>query len=144
MTEIDVLESDLTTDIVLEDSEEIVVLEAPTTDVLLVGSTGPSGDPGPATEGATGQSAYQLAVSLGFIGSEAEWIASLGAGAYEHVQVNPLEVWTVQHNLGYRPAGLHIITDDGDEVDPASLAYSSDTVAVITFTEPYSGTAYLS
>lgn len=41
----------------------------------VVGEPGPQGEPGPA--GADGLSAYEVAVDNGFIGSEAEWLASL-------------------------------------------------------------------
>lgn len=39
------------------------------------GETGPQGDPG--ADGADGDSAYQVAVTNGFIGTEAEWLDSL-------------------------------------------------------------------
>ena len=39
------------------------------------GATGPQGDTGP--QGLTGLSAYQVAQSNGFTGTESEWLASL-------------------------------------------------------------------
>lgn len=43
-----------------------------------IGPAGPAGDPGPAgADGANGDSAYQVAVDNGFVGTEAEWLASL-------------------------------------------------------------------
>lgn len=105
-------------DFTIKIDESIVVVASAN-----IGPAGPKGDPGePGLQGTTGPS----------------------GGSYEHTQVTPGTVWTIQHNLGYRPAGLHIITDAGDEVEPASWAYSSADITVLTFTESYSGTAYLS
>jgi hypothetical protein len=42
------------------------------------GTTGPQGDPGPAgSAGADGDSAYEVAVANGFVGTESAWLASL-------------------------------------------------------------------
>lgn len=41
------------------------------------GPQGPQGLTGPAGPAGSGQSAYQLAVSLGFVGTEAQWLSSL-------------------------------------------------------------------
>jgi hypothetical protein len=44
----------------------------------LTGATGPTGPQGPqGATGATGSSAYQVAVAGGFVGTEAQWLASL-------------------------------------------------------------------
>ena len=44
------------------------------------GDTGPEGDPGPQGDaGPTGQSAYELAVELGFVGTEQDWLDELAA-----------------------------------------------------------------
>jgi hypothetical protein len=46
--------------------------------VYLAGQRGDKGEPGdPGTPGATGASAYQVAVAAGFVGTEAQWLASL-------------------------------------------------------------------
>jgi hypothetical protein len=57
-------------------------VEAHTVVLALAGLQGPPGDgvgiPGPAgTDGADGASAYQVAVAAGFVGTEAQWLASL-------------------------------------------------------------------
>lgn len=119
-------------------------------EVVLAATVGPPGPPGPdgdpGQQGTTGQSAYDLAVVNGFVGTEQEWLASLAGGltSYEHTQVTPSTVWTMQHNLGYRPAGFRFITDQDGWVEEDSIAYSSTSVAVATFTFAYSGTGYVS
>lgn len=66
------------------------------------------GPPGPA--GQPGKSAYEIAVANGFVGTEAEWLASLATGgfkpAYRHNQTQPSATWTINHNLGYYPGGV--------------------------------------
>ncbi|ABN78435.1 collagen-like protein [Cereibacter sphaeroides] len=42
---------------------------------LPAGTAGPQGEPGPT--GAEGRSAYEVALDAGFVGTEAQWIASL-------------------------------------------------------------------
>ncbi|AZB63132.1 collagen-like protein [Cereibacter sphaeroides] len=42
---------------------------------LPAGTAGPKGEPGPT--GAEGRSAYEVALDAGFVGTEAQWIASL-------------------------------------------------------------------
>lgn len=52
--------------------------QGPAGSVGPAGATGPAGDPGaPGADGADGKSAFQTAVENGFIGTEAQWLASL-------------------------------------------------------------------
>lgn len=71
----------------------VILTEEAVTDVLFVDGAGPRGDKGDkgdtgepgadgvngtnGTNGVDGKSAYQLAVDAGFVGTEAQWIASL-------------------------------------------------------------------
>jgi hypothetical protein len=59
-------------------------LSGDSTVVYLAGAEGPAGEPGPAgpagvdgEAGDDGDSAYELAVAAGFVGTQAEWLASL-------------------------------------------------------------------
>ena len=53
-------------------------------DVIEIGIQGPQG-----TEGSDGLSAYQIALLNGFIGTEAEWIASLNGTGTGYVDNLP-------------------------------------------------------
>lgn len=77
------------------------------------GPAGPKGDPGP-----TG-------------------------GTYIHQQVTPSTTWTIDHNLGFDPAGIRIVTSGGSELEGA-VTYTSPNQVVVTFSTAFSGTAYLS
>lgn len=62
---------------------------------------------GPGVPGAPGKSAYEIAVDNDFVGTEAEWLASLqgepgpAGGSYRHVQGVAASTWDITHNLGY-------------------------------------------
>lgn len=115
----------------------VVTLTAP------LGPRGLQGDPGP-----TGLSAYESALLEGFVGTEAEWLASLvgpqgpSGGSYTHIQSSPSAVWTITHNLGYRPA-VQIFDSVDREVLGDILHLDADSLTV-TFTAGFSGKAYLS
>lgn len=76
------------------------------------GAPGVEGDPGtpgaPGVDGIDGESAYQIAVDNGFVGTEAQWLASLqgpqGVGGnepYRHVQGFSTSTWIIIHNKGF-------------------------------------------
>lgn len=52
-------------------------------------------------------------------------------GFYEHTQTTLSQVWTVQHNLHYKPAGLEVETDQGGD-DPL-VQHVSDDVLLLLF-----------
>ncbi|GEM_PF-6125020 len=58
------------------------------------GPKGDKGDPGPQGPPGTPGSAPQ---------------------AYRHVQSTPASLWTVNHNLGYRPGGIFVVDSTGAE-----------------------------
>lgn len=111
--------------VVVQEQDPPRVVTTRTTDRVTVGRTGISGIPGapgrPGADGADG----------------------LSGGSYEHAQTIASWVWTVQHNLGYRPGGLRVFGTDSEEVDPPHT-HLSDDVLLLTFTEPTAGTAYIS
>jgi hypothetical protein len=67
------------------------------------------------------------------------------ATRYTHTQNIASAVWTIDHTLGYKPAGVAVVESTGDPIFGA-VEYPSpvDTTVKITFTSPCSGVAYLS
>jgi hypothetical protein len=66
-----------------------------------------------------------------------------GTGASEvWVQGPALAVWVVTHSLGYYPA-VTVIDGAGDQIEGV-ISYDSLYQITLTFTAPFSGTAYLS
>ena len=63
-----------------------------------------------------------------------------GAG-YNHVQATPAAVWTIPHNLGFRP-GVELTDAGGSEIEGDVLHLSLNTVQV-TFTQAIAGRARL-
>lgn len=73
---------------------------------------------------------------------EATVLVASGGTGYEHVQATAAEVWTVVHNLGYRPA-VSTFDTNGDPVvgQPAHIDANS---LSISFATAVAGRAYLS
>ncbi len=66
---------------------------------------------------------------------------SSGTGAvYVHVQNTPAATWTVDHDLDTKPV-VAVVSTGGDLL-LAEIAYPSDNTTVITFGQPYAGSAY--
>lgn len=126
------------------DMEATVTIEPPTFHVISTAQVGGDGDPGP-----PGLSAYQVAVANGFVGTEAQWLASLQgpAGsapqAYTHPQLVASAVWTIVHGLGYRPAGVQVF-DSANMEWIGEVLHLDDNTLQITFNVAFGGTAYLS
>lgn len=111
------------------------------------GPKGDEGDPGP-----EGDSAYQLAVLNGFIGTQQDWLDSLvgppgAAGAapqsYSHSQSPASADWLVNHNLGYNPGGITVI-DSGGTPWEGVVEYIDANNLMIHFTTAFGGTAQVS
>jgi hypothetical protein len=100
--------------------------------------------------GQDGASAYSLAVSNGFLGTEQEWLASLVGpqgpsgtdGFFEFDKVEPDDVWIITHNLGFRP-NITVFDLDGAVVHGDIIHINSNVVS-IDFGTPVAGSAYLS
>lgn len=87
-----------------------------TGDTGAAGEPGEPGTPGESIQGEPGQSAYELAVELGFEGTEAEWIASLSAG-------NP-------DDYGFIDSDFGTINDSVDFIEDYGREYSVDELFV--------------
>lgn len=121
--------------------------------------------------GVAGASAYQIAVRNGFEGTEQEWLASLkgsGNGGYDdteirneilniknqignlssgsdsnyvHNQSQPLDTWSITHNLNKYPS-VTVIDSAGSKVE-GTVTYISNEEIKIEFSSPFSGKAIL-
>lgn len=94
-------------------------------EISRLGERGPAGPPGqPGTPGEPGEDAKDV--------------------AYTHDQTNaPSIVWTVQHNLGYKPGGIIVEDMNNLEIEPR-VVHMNVNVLLLTFHEPTAGTAYIS
>ena len=61
------------------------------------------------------------------------------ARRYEHVQSTASAVWTVNHNLGRRPAAVAVLSPGGVEVN-AAVTHVSVNQLIVTFSAPAVGT----
>lgn len=105
--------------------------------------------PVPGPQGEEGDSAYEVAVNNGFVGTEAEWLESLRGepgyvhvegASYTHIQTNPALTWTVQHNLGYNPS-VDVWDDEGNLVLGWRIVWESPEILLLTFPVLQSGKA---
>lgn len=65
-------------------------------------------------------------------------------GHYTHIQAGLNTVWVVQHNLGYRPAGILAFDDVSGNRIHGLINHVSDNIFTITYLQPFSGYAYVS
>jgi hypothetical protein len=67
-----------------------------------------------------------------------------GGAAYAYQRTAPAAaVWTIVHNLGYRPGGVRVTADNGNVYFPVAVDLDENTIR-LTFPEPITGWAYLS
>lgn len=62
------------------------------------------------------------------------------ASTYVHTQSSSLDVWTVAHNLGFRPT-VTVTTTGGVEVAGGEVLHLSNNVLTITFDVAFTGIA---
>ena len=62
--------------------------------------------------------------------------------SYEHTQASASALWTVAHNLGFRPA-VSILTTGGVEILGGEILHLSVNTLQITFDEAFAGSARL-
>jgi collagen triple helix repeat protein len=66
-------------------------------------------------------------------------------GGYRHVQSTPATVWNVTHALGFDPAGLTVVSTDGDVMDGGAVQYLTPGQTLrLSFDISFAGFAYLS
>lgn len=123
-------------------NDTVLSTETKETTVVAIGAQGPEGAPG--TDGA---SAYQIALANGFVGTEAEWLASLSTGgtvvSYEYTQSMPSDTWVIAYPMLYKPTVT--VIDSANSLVEGDVEYS--TIAnelTVRFAFGFSGKAYLS
>jgi hypothetical protein len=88
------------------------------------GAVGPAGPAGPAgKDGVNG-------------------LDGLPGGAFIYNQGSPATVWTIVHNLGFRPQVS--VVDSANIVVEGDYSYPDANTMVLTFSSAFSGVAYLS
>lgn len=111
---------------------EVPVSESSTVVEVFSSAPGPQGD-----------SAYEVAVDNGFVGTEVQWLESLKAKvAYTHIQSTSMTIWIINHNLNYMP-NVTVIDSGGNSVE-GEIIYNNTNQLTLQFTVQCSGVAYLS
>lgn len=57
---------------------------------------------------------------------------------YEHTQATPSASWTVNHNMGRRPAAVSVLSPGGVEVE-AAVTHTTLNQLVVAFSSPQTG-----
>lgn len=65
-------------------------------------------------------------------------------GTHHHVQTGPSAVWTIAHNLGFRPGGVLVEDSAGETWVPGEIEHPDVNTTVLTFHAAFGGDAYLS
>lgn len=100
---------------------------------IVSGPRGPEGPEGPAgPQGETGPAGPQ--------GPPGE----SGQSWFPHSQGIPSDTWIITHNLGYRPAGVHVEDSGGNDHVPASIDHPDLNTTVLYFAYEFGGNANLS
>lgn len=98
-------------------------------------------------DGSDGRSAYEIALANGFVGTEAEWLASLNGSGSGGSDANYVQNFIAQsviyvtHHLGKLPS-VTIIDTAYDEVEGSVQHHDTSSLTVI-LSSPMSGTITL-
>lgn len=65
----------------------------------------------------------------------------VGDVAYTHIQAVSSATWTINHNLGFNPTA--VVLDSAGTQCEGAFSYPTVNQMVITFTAPFTGTAYV-
>jgi hypothetical protein len=71
------------------------------------------------------------------------WPVAIGPSSYRHVQTTPDTMWSITHNLAFRP-NVSAVDSTGREIWAGSVDYSSATTVQLSFSAAVAGEAYLS
>ena len=69
-------------------------------------------------------------------------VSTLASTTYTHTQGVPLDVWTINHNLGFFP-NVTVVDSTGEQVE-GEVDYVDSNSVVVSFSGGFSGMAYLS
>lgn len=118
----------------IESSFELVLVED-TSDMVTFGEQGP--------RGVNGESAYELAVASGFVGSEAQWLESLQGSGRTHIHNQEVaeSLWVIPHPLHKFPSVVCV--DSAGDLIEGDLHYDSVDQVSVSFMAPTGGKAYL-
>lgn len=64
-------------------------------------------------------------------------------GGYEYEQAMPAAVWTINHNLGAKPAAVTVTDTNDDQIVFFGVAHPSNNQTVLTFSAAFAGLAIL-
>lgn len=123
-------------------TQPVVVIEEPVRPTVIIEVTAP-----PVVKanpvGLPGLSAYEIAVRNGFVGSEAQWLASLnGAAANSLIYERSVAAaqWSITHAFP-RPPSVQLLINGA--VSYADIDHPDSTHVLITFAAPMAGLAIL-
>lgn len=89
---------------------------------------------------ASGKSTYEIWLDQGNVGTIQDFLNDLDKH-YEHNQVLPNEIWTIEHNLDKYPSIT--VIDSADTVVYGEMQYIDKNNLRIIFSGEFSGKAYL-
>lgn len=83
-----------------------------------------------------------VALELGVVGPQGGTGTFIpGDTSYEHVQSVASALWTINHNLGFRPS-VSVFDSVGDQVE-GQITHITDDTLTITYSAAFAGVAYL-
>lgn len=71
-------------------------------------------------------------------GDQGETGPAGGLTRFEHIQVSPLAEWVINHDLGFFPTSVSILSPGGVEVN-AGVSHISVNQLIVSFGTPYAG-----
>ena len=103
-----------------------VLMTRPTSDVVVVPVAGPKGERGP--QGPAGDDPELIGQLFGFV----------------YTSSNPAYLHQIQHDLGFRPAGIICLEPHGGQIEYDTIKHPELGITEVTFGVPFAGTIYLS
>jgi hypothetical protein len=94
-----------------------------------------------------GQTHTEGATSYTYNSAANAWVrnaAAAGVQAYTHTQAVASTSWTINHSLGFNPAGITVSDGAGNEVMPNDISHPTVNQTVLSFLVAQAGTARLS